>query len=130
MYRIVILPDRNMVDVTMAGLLPIAEIDACINELKAAFLTDRLRAGYRLLLDVSECLVQTQAFMTAMGAHIARMPKASSIAVVAGSRLVRMQVRRLYVQPYARVVATRADGRAWLLNATEPPAETLAPAAS
>ncbi|MET0270017.1 MAG: hypothetical protein ABW173_06265 [Sphingomonas sp.] len=123
MYRIAIMSDRNMAEVTMAGLLPVSEIDACIAEFRAAFLAGRMHAGYRLLLDVSECQVQTQEFMRAMGGHIARMPKAAAIAVVAKSMLSRMQVRRLYTQPYARVVATRGDGRAWLIDAKEPPAD-------
>ena len=79
-----------------------------------------------MVIDVSDCLIQQQDTPKAFGAHMASMPKARAIAIVTGSSLARMQIRRLFTQPYARIVATVDEGRAWVLYGTEPIAETEA----
>lgn len=56
----------------------------------------------------------------AMGKHMAAMPKASALAIVVGTALARIQVRRLFAQSYARIVASVEDGRAWVLSGIEP----------
>ncbi len=48
------------------------------------------------------------------------MPKAAALAIVTGSSLARMQIKRLFTQPYARIVNTVEEGRAWVLSGTEP----------
>ena len=53
---------------------------------------------------------------------MATMPKAKALAVVTGDLLARMEVRRLFTQPYARITATVAEGRAWVIDGTEPQA--------
>lgn len=51
---------------------------------------------------------------------MATMPKACAIAIVSESALARMQIRRLFHQPYARFVATQDDALAWVLRGEEP----------
>lgn len=62
-----------------------------------------------------------------MRAHMATMPKANALAIVVGSSAARMQVRRLFIQPYARIVATVEDGRDWVIFGTEPSVRSSTP---
>lgn len=76
--------------------------------------------AYAMVIDVSECPIQLQEMIKAMGQHMSTMPKARALAVVTGSSLARMQIRRLFTQPYARIVKTVEQGRAWVVSGTEP----------
>ena len=63
------------------------------------------------------------AFMPPLALEIdTTMPKAAALAIVTGGSLVKMQVRRLFTQPYARVTHTPQAGRAWVLQGVEPAA--------
>ena len=88
----------------------------------------RLRS-YTMVIDVSECPIQSQDMILAMGKHMAEMPKARALAIVTGSSLARMQVRRLFTQPYARVTSTVAEGRAWVIDGVEPASDAARRAA-
>ena len=87
-------------DVSIFPLLDIqpipdpSQLKACLNKL-----TD-----YAMVIDVRDCPIQQQGVIKAMGEHMARMPKARAIAIVTGRSLAKMQVRRLFTQPYARIV--------------------------
>lgn len=125
MYRIQIDKKNNLVELELGGMLGEDEVAEYIAELKRRFALNRM-ANYRMILDVSECPIQLQNTLQVMGKHMADMPRASAIAVVTGSSLSRMQVRRLFTQSYARIVSNTEDARAWVLDAVEPPAEAPA----
>ena len=110
---------RGVVEATLSGMMTIDEVAAYIADLKRAFVVHRLRS-YSMVIDVTRCPIQQQDMIRAMGAHMATMPKADALAIVVGSSLARMQVRRLFTQPYARIVATVDEGRAWVVSGTEP----------
>ncbi len=120
MYDIQVDPAQKVVEVTLGGLMPLDEVSAYIAELKAGIEAHRLSDDYAMVIDVSACPIQSQEMIKAMGAHMASMPKARSLAIVTGSSLARMQIRRLFTQPYARIVATVEQGRAWVIAGTEP----------
>lgn len=126
MYRIVVDSGQNLVEVTLGGMLDVTETAAYIRQLRHDMVVNRIHAPYRMVIDVSACPIQAQDMVQAMGEHMATMPKAGALAVVTGSSLARMQVRRLFKQSYARIVATVTDGRAWVLSGIEPPPETHA----
>ena len=107
-------------------MLSVEEVDRYIAELKRAFVDHRLRE-WSFLLDITECPIQHQDMLAAMVPHMATMPKAKAIGIVTGSSLARMQVRRLFKQPYARVTASVADARAWVLTGIEPPVDAARP---
>lgn len=50
-----------------------------------------------------------------MGEHRVTMPKARTLAIVTGGSFARMQIKRLFIQPSARIVSTveEARGRFW-----------------
>lgn len=123
MYAITADATHNLVEVVLGGLLSVAETDSYIADLRHEMARHRIHAGYGFVLDVSECTVQTQDMLQAMGRHMATMPKAGSIAIVSTSQLARRQIRRLFDQPYARIVASVADARAWVSDRIEPPGD-------
>lgn len=48
----------------------------------------------------------------AIGEHMTTMPKARAPAIVTGRPLARMQIKRLFTQPNARIVNRVEEGRA------------------
>lgn len=120
MYTIAVEERHALIEVTLGGMMELDEVAAYIDDLRRAIIGARLGSGYAMVIDVSACPIQSQDMIGAMGRHMATMPKARALAVVTGSSLARMQVRRLFTQPYARVTATRAEGRAWVLDGAEP----------
>jgi hypothetical protein len=119
MYSIRIDASHSVIEVELGGMMSADEAASYIADLKRAFVAHKLRS-YAMVIDVSACPIQSQDMVRAMGAHMATMPKARALAVVTGSSLARMQVRRLFTQPYTRIVATVEEGRAWAVAGTEP----------
>lgn len=122
MYSIQVDTAHNVVEVRLGGLMPLDEVAAYIFDLKRTIDAHKLGSDYAMVIDVSDCPIQSQDMIKAMGAHMATMPKARSLAIVTGSSLARMQIKRLFTQPYARIVATTDQGRAWVISGTEPSA--------
>jgi len=116
MYRIVPHPPSNRIEVELGGLMSVTEVAEYIAALRKAFIAGRFRAGYLLLIDVTACPIQPQEMIAAMRDHMASMPKARRIAMVTGSSLSRMQVRRLMTQSYLRIFETADQAREWLLS--------------
>lgn len=119
MYHIHVDRAHSLVEATLSGMMTTHEVSAYIDELKRAVVAHRLR-GYSMIIDVTRCPIQQQDMIESMGEHMAAMPKANALAIVVGSALARMQVRRLFAQPYARIVANVEEGRAWVLSNIEP----------
>jgi hypothetical protein len=120
MYHIAIADADRLVHVRLGGLMSIEEVDAYMAELGRTMVAHRLTSDYRLIVDVTDCPIQTQAMIDRMRTHMANAPRAAAIAVVTGSSLAKMQIRRLFQQPYARIVQTLAEARAWVLQGVEP----------
>lgn len=127
MYKIEADAARNLVEVTLSGMLDPDEVRTYITDLRHAMAANRIHAGYRLVIDVTTCTIQTQDMIQTMGEQMKAMPKAGAIAIVSASQLARMQIRRLFQQDYARIVRNVAEGRAWVLDRQEPSAEPLTP---
>jgi hypothetical protein len=119
MYRIEVDAANGVVEATLGGLMSTQEVAAYIGELRSTIASCRLDS-YAMVIDVSDCPIQLQEMIKSMGAHMATMPKARALAIVTGSSLARMQIKRLFTQPYARIVSTIEEGRAWVLSGTEP----------
>lgn len=127
MYKIEADAARNLVEVTLSGMLNPDEVRTYITDLRHAMAVNRIHAGYRLVIDVTTCTIQTQDMIQTMGEQMKAMPKAGAIAIVSASQLARMQIRRLFQQDYARIVQNVEEGRAWVLERQEPSAEPLTP---
>lgn len=119
MYDIQVDRKCAVINVTLSGLMTSQEVDAYIADLKKGFVSNGLRT-YAMVIDVSACPIQPQDVIARMGEHMAAMPKAHALAVVTGSSLAKMQIRRLFKQSYARIVSTVAEGRSWVYSGEEP----------
>lgn len=115
MYSIRVDRVAELIDVRLSGLMTTGEVTAYIEELKRSFVANKLRS-YSMLIDVTECPIQTQSMIEAMGRHMATMPKATALAVVVGGSLARMQVRRLFTQPYAKIFTDRNEALSWVVD--------------
>ncbi|WP_267395765.1 MULTISPECIES: STAS/SEC14 domain-containing protein [unclassified Sphingomonas] len=120
MYRIAVDARRGLVEVVLSGMLSLDETATYINDLRRSFVVNKLQPNYAMVIDVSACNIQAQDMIKAMGEHMAAMPKARAIVIVTGSSLARMQVRRLFTQPYARIVSTQEEALAWVKDGVEP----------
>lgn len=119
MFKVITDKAKRLIEVELTGMMGNDEVASYIAEIKRQFIANRLRE-YVMVIDVTDMPIQTQDMVRAMGEHMASMPKAQAIAIVTGKSLARMQIRRLFTQPYARVVANVPEGRAWVLDGVEP----------
>lgn len=119
MYKIRVDQRHCLVEATLGELMTVDEVASYVAELRRQFIAKKLRS-YVMIIDVSACPIQTQDVVTAMGKHMASMPKARAIAVVTGSSLARMQIRRLFTQSYARITESVEEARNWVLLGVEP----------
>ena len=114
MHRITVIPAHNVVESTLWGFLSVDDVSGYDADLQRHFRSGRLQAGYRMLIDVAGCAIQQQEVINAFQAHVLGCPKASRIAAVTGSSIVRMQVRRVLNQSYMRTFTDRLAAWEWL----------------
>lgn len=119
MYQIHVDKPHEVIEVQLGGMMTVEEVAEYIAELQRLFIVHKLRT-YAMVIDVSDCPIQSQDMIAAMGKHMAAMPKARALAVVTGSSLAKMQVRRIFTQAYTRIVTNIAEGRAWVFHGEEP----------
>ena len=117
MYKITVLRSRNLVESKLSGAFTPAEVLAYEAALVTHFTDGALQPGYVMLIDVSDAVIQSQETIELFIRHVDRMPKASRIAVLVGTSVIRMQVRRVLQQPYLRWFKERAAALEWLLTA-------------
>jgi hypothetical protein len=118
MYKIRVDRKSELIEVTLGEMMSLDAVSNYITELKRQATFYKLQS-YALVIDVTHCPVEAQEMIRSMGQHMVTMPKARALAVVTESALARMQVRRLFTQPYARIAGIAAEGRGWVLYGTE-----------
>lgn len=116
MYHIDADGRAQFVSVKLAGLLTVDEVNRYIADMAESFNREKITPGYLLMIDTTEATLQTQEVVGALQQQIAKIPKAKRIAIVNGSSLARMQIRRVMTQEYMRLCASRADAMAWLID--------------
>ena len=82
--------------------------------------------SYAMIIDVSRCPVQAQDMIAAMGDHLTKMRNARALAIVTGTTLVRLQVRRIFNQPFTRFATSYDHALAWVVSGIEPDGATTA----
>ncbi|WP_294264411.1 hypothetical protein [uncultured Sphingomonas sp.] len=119
MYKIVVDRTHSLVKLDMEGMLSPVEADRLVADLIARITAERM-SSYALIIDVSRCPVQAQDMIAAMRGHLGGMKNARAVAVVAGSMLVRLQLQRIFDQPFTRITNSYDEARAWVLSGQEP----------
>lgn len=108
-------PHGDLVTSTLAGFFKVADVAAYADRVEQAIRACIQRRGhYRMILDVSGCAIQSQDVIAAFIGHVQKMPAARRSAVVVGSSIVRMQIRRVMTRPNVEVFETLADAVAWV----------------
>ncbi len=118
MYKIVIDPTHALVRLDMEGMLSPAESDQLVGDLIRSIGEARLRR-YAIIIDVTRCGVQSQDMIAAMASHLTKMQNAYAIALVTGTTLVRMQVRRIFPQSIVHFASTYDEALRWILSRSD-----------
>lgn len=118
-YKIVVDKAHSLIRLDMQGMLSPNEADRLVADLIGRVMAERM-TSYGLIIDVSRCPVQAQDMIAAMRGHLGGMKNAQAVAVVAGSMLVRLQLQRIFDQPFARITNSYDEARAWVLSGKEP----------
>lgn len=117
MYRIEFREDLNLLDIAWSATFTPAAVVDYARELKAHFVREGFRPGYKLRIDMRRSAVQPQDALPVFAECFADFPKASRIAIVTPSTLAGMQVKRVMTQPYLRVFKNADESLAWLSEA-------------
>ncbi|MEG3175292.1 hypothetical protein U1872_03555 [Sphingomonas sp. RB3P16] len=119
MYKITVDRGHALVKIDMHGMLEVADTARLVSDLIAQ-VTEARFDSYALIIDVSQCPVQSQDMIGAMAQHLTRMQRARGVAIVTGTMLARLQVRRVFSQPFAHFVSTYDEALRWVLAKGEP----------
>lgn len=125
MYKITVDRGHALVRIEMDAMLDVADSARLVSDLIAQITNARLES-YALILDVSQCPVQSQEMIAAMGQHLTQMKRVRAIGIVTGTMLARVQVRRIFSQPFTRFTSTYEEALRWVLSGTEPGAASPA----
>lgn len=125
MYKIVVDRSHALLRLDMHGMLSRADADQLVADLIAQITAARL-PSYVMIIDVSRCPVQAKDMTAAMGDHLTKMKNARALAIVTGTTLVRLQVRRIFNQPLTRFTTSYDDALAWVVSGIEPDGATTA----
>lgn len=115
MYHIEFRHDLNLLDIKWSKLFTAEEVAAYARECKARFLAEGFKPGYLLRMDMSVSSAQPQEAVASFRANLGDFPKARRIAIITGSAITRLQVKREMTQPYLRIFDDATAGLAWLL---------------
>lgn len=119
MYKITVDRGHALVKIEMHAMLDVADSARLVSELIAQ-ITEARFESYGLILDIAQCPIQSQEMIAAMGQHLTRMKRVRAIAILAGTMLPRLQVRRIFAQPFTRFTATYDEALRWVLSGIEP----------
>ena len=116
MYSIAVDRERRIVCATMSGFFSEEEVAAFARDEQAAAASLGCPSGqFGLLIEGSGGLIQSQDVAAAFRALMADLPlKAGRIAMVTGSALLKLQLRRMITSDRAAVFDTMDEARAWI----------------
>jgi hypothetical protein len=116
MYNITVDRPRRIVCVSMSGFFSEDEVSAFARDEQAAAASLRCPSGqFGLLLDAGGGVTQSQDVIGAFQALMVDLPlKAGRIAIVSGSALLKLQLRRIMTSERTGVFDTIDDARTWI----------------
>lgn len=108
-------PSGERIVATLAGFFSVDDVSAYADEAERLIRYGYARhRGYRMLIDVSGCAIQSQDVIAAFTHHVASVPRARRLAVVAGSAAARMQISRVLDRPEIALFDSLCDAASWL----------------
>ena len=129
MYRIQFRHDLNLLDIAWHGLFSHEAVISYARDVKARFVEEGFRPGYRLRMDMSESAVQPQDALLAFRENLGDglFPRASRIAIVTRSAIARLQVKREMTQAYLRIFESADEALMWLTESYAADSLALSP---
>jgi hypothetical protein len=119
MFQFKIDEKNRIVQVELAGIMSVAEVDQLSKELLEKASTARRKFGsFRLLVDAASCPVQPAEALSrvVLPGDLLKGDDDRS-AVVVGSTLQKLQATRVLVDERVRLFMSTAEAKAWLLDA-------------
>ncbi|MEG3166091.1 hypothetical protein U1701_15960 [Sphingomonas sp. PB2P19] len=98
MYKIAFDPIHALVRIQMNAMLGVSDTERLVGELITT-ITEAKLDNYALIIDVSQCPVQSQDMIASMEQLLKLMKRVRALAIVTGTTLVRLQVQRIFLQP-------------------------------
>ena len=128
MYTVVPDPIHPLVRIHLSGFFDSAEVARFWREEQEVARAVLAQHGlYDLLIETPGGGPQGQEVLDAFRRIVTESPvKARRIAIVSGSTLLRMQIRRVFVSDTFQVFATTAEAEAWLTSLVADAAATVA----
>ncbi|MDO6414880.1 hypothetical protein Q4F19_10855 [Sphingomonas sp. BIUV-7] len=108
----------NRIVATLSGFFGLGQVAAYAQEAERLIRRPSISfGGYRMVIDLTDCAVQSQEVIAAFSQHVAGVPRADRLAVVAGSPIIRQQIRRIIGRPEIAIFEHLPDAMAWLNGA-------------
>jgi len=113
-YSLKLCPPGDLILTTLSGFFTVAGAAAYAVEAEQLIKRTALQnGGYRLIIDVSGCSIQPQDVIAAFSAHVTAVPRARRLAVVTGSSIIRMQMRRIIGRSDIAMFESATDALIW-----------------
>ena len=114
-YILQVHPTGDLIVSTLSGFFNIDQVAAYTREAESLIGRCSLECGsYRIVIDISDCAIQSQEVTAAFARHVAGVPRSRRVAVVTASSIIRMQIRRIVGRPELAVFDEMADARRWI----------------
>lgn len=118
-YSLQLRPPGDLIVATLGGFFTLPQVVAYTGEAEA--MIERClhtHNGYRILIDISDCAIQSQEVTAAFERHVAGVPRSRRVAVVTKSPIIRMQIRRIIGRPELAVFEHVSEALVWMEAAT------------
>lgn len=107
-------PAGNRIVSTLSGFFSLDQVADYSREAERAIRDLSGRYGrYRMVIDIRDCSAQSQDVIGAFADHVAGVPRAHRLAIVADSALTRLQIRRVIGRPEIVIFDHPVEAVAW-----------------
>lgn len=115
MHKFIVDKVSSLIFLEMEGMISPSEAEQIVESLIDHIARARF-SSYALIIDVTRCPVQNRDMIATMKRHLASMKNARAVGVIVGTKLAKLQVQRIFSQPYARVVASYEQALSWVVS--------------
>jgi hypothetical protein len=114
-YRLDVRSPGDLIISTLEGFFSLPQVAAYTREVEALIGRCSLsHGGYRIVIDISTCAIQSQEVTAAFARHVSSVPRSRRVAVVTRSSIIRMQIRRVIGRPELAVFEHLPEALLWI----------------
>ena len=107
---------RDLLDISWSGLFTPEDMAHYAADCRACWKRERFAEGYRLRIVLSDDQPLPQETLAVLADAFADFPASSRTAMVTGSAIARLQIRRTMMVPHMRIFDTADAALAWLIT--------------